>query len=31
VIPTGRSAEVHAALAHEGNAFTVGLDVADLL
>lgn len=31
VIPTGRGAEVHAELAHEGNAFTVGLDVADLL
>lgn len=31
VIPAGVGATVHAALAHPGNAFAVGLDVADLL
>ena len=31
VIPTGNGAEVLSALAHEGNSFAVGLDVADLL
>lgn len=31
VVPTGDGAEIHAAIAHEGNAFTVGVDIADLL
>ncbi len=31
VVPTGAGATVHAALAHEGNAFAAGLDIADLL
>jgi hypothetical protein len=31
VIPTGRGAELHPTLAHEGNAFAAGLDIADLL
>ena len=31
VVPTGHGAEIHGAIAHEGNAFTAGLDVADLL
>ena len=31
VVPTGNGAEVHAAIAHEGNAFTVGVDIAELL
>lgn len=31
VIPTGSGAEILPSLAHEGNSFTVGLDIADLL
>jgi hypothetical protein len=31
VIPTGIGAKVVTAVAHEGNAFAVGLDIADLL
>ena len=31
VVPTGHGAEIHGAIAHEGNAFTAGVDVADLL
>jgi hypothetical protein len=31
VIPTGRGAELHGAIAHEGNAFAAGLDISDLL
>lgn len=31
VIPTGSGAELHGSIAHAGNAFTAGLDVADLL
>jgi hypothetical protein len=31
VVPTGDGAELNVAIAHEGNAFTVGLDIADLL
>jgi len=31
VIPTGRGAELHGSIAHSGNAFTAGVDVADLL
>jgi PhoD-like phosphatase len=31
VIPTGRGAEIHGAVAHEGNAFAAGLDLSDLL
>lgn len=31
VQPTGRGAEILATIAHEGNAFAAGLDVADLL
>jgi len=31
VIPTGVGAEIVTALAHRGNAFAVGLDIADLL
>jgi hypothetical protein len=31
VVPTGAGATIHPTLAHEGNAFAAGLDVADLL
>jgi hypothetical protein len=31
VVPTGSGAEVKGAVAHEGNSFAVGVDVADLL
>lgn len=31
VLPTGHGATLHGALAHAGNAFAVGLDIADLL
>lgn len=31
VLPTGMGAEIHGAIAHEGNAFTAGVDLADLL
>lgn len=31
VIPTGRGAEIHGAVAHEGNSFAAGLDLSDLL
>ncbi|MPY90386.1 MAG: hypothetical protein GEU99_21000 [Luteitalea sp.] len=31
VIPTGAGAKIHGAVAHEGNSFAVGVDVADLL
>ena len=31
VQPTGAGAEIAAVLAHEGNAFTLGLDVKDLI
>jgi hypothetical protein len=31
VLPTGNGAQVHVALAHEGNAFAAGLDVSDLI
>lgn len=31
VIPTGSGAEIVPSLAHEGNSFTIGLDIADLL
>jgi hypothetical protein len=31
VIPTGAGAKVHSVVAHEGNSFAVGVDVADLL
>ena len=31
VVPTGSGAEIVPSLAHEGNSFTVGLDIADLL
>jgi hypothetical protein len=30
-MPTGTGAEIVPALAHEGNSFAVGLDIADLL
>ncbi len=30
VVPTGTSADIFPALAHEGNSFAVGIDVADL-
>ena len=31
VLPTGRGAEIHGALAHEGNAFAAGVNLANLL
>ncbi|MCA1659621.1 MAG: hypothetical protein LC642_03630, partial [Verrucomicrobiaceae bacterium] len=31
VLPTGDGAKVNAILAHEGNSFAAGLDIADLI
>lgn len=31
VLPTGSGAEIHVAVAHEGNAFAAGLDIAKMI